>query len=244
MFAEQWRMPIAVLGLVLCTLLAAAILKRYQEYKSYQRVRVRRFANQLTQVEDALAELKVVPLSKPLRAALRGDVYQRYKLLAKLHRRYPDIERRISEARSRLNAEGEASASSVPPIEDETQYRRLIDAFDNLVGCLDTANASAGLSADQRRAFLYELRERRAEVAARFHIVQAHRLSEQRDLRRARQHLHTLMVTLQRRGPNSDFVRALYHEAAELHAQYGAASRSDPVPPPGGDQRSNKSSAA
>jgi hypothetical protein len=244
MIADQWRMPMAVLGLVLCTLLASAFLKHYQEYKSYQRARVRRIANTLKMVEQALAELKVIPLSQPLRTALRGEVYKRYKLLGKLHRRYPDIERRVNEARSRLNGEGAGTASSVPPIEDEQQFRRLIGAFDGLTGYLQTAGSANSLSAEQRRAFAYELRERRAEVAARFHIVQAHRLRERGDMRRARQHLHTLMITLHRRGPNNDFVRALYHEATELHTAFVLEGRGGDSATSGGDQRSNRSSAA
>lgn len=66
---------------------------------------------------------------------------------------------------------------------------------------------------DVRAIFGRELGERRAEVATRFHLVQARRLEEAGSVSKARAHLTTLMQILHQRGPSTDFVRELYSEA-------------------------------
>lgn len=220
MIPAEWSLQAAVLGLVICALAAAGLVRRYQEYKALQRSRVRRIASAVPIVERSLNDLKGVPLGKPLRVALRGDVYARYRLVAREMSRFPNIQQLIAEARRRLDAEGEPLSPSVPPIEDEAQFGRFTAGLDALVGYLQNGGPVDHLRTDQRLEFIQELQERRAEVVARFHIVQAHRLHEHGDLRAARQHLQTLMKSLQARGPNTEFVRALYHEAADLHTEY------------------------
>ena len=82
-----------------------------------------------------------------------------------------------------------------------------------------------GYPVDRRMALMHELKERRAEVLARFHIVQASRDQSRGDSKMARRHLHTLMNLLRERGPNSEFVRALYQEADQLHHEFTLSPR-------------------
>jgi len=74
----------------------------------------------------------------------------------------------------------------------------------------------SGQRVEQRLLLLQQLKERRAEIMARFHVVQASRLKTQGDVTHARQHLQTLIGTLRNHGPNTDFVRELYLEAEKL----------------------------
>ena len=63
--------------------------------------------------------------------------------------------------------------------------------------------------------FERELGERKAEVLARFHLVEAHRWQGLGDLSQSRSHLTMLMQKLSRQGPSTPFVKALYSEAEQ-----------------------------
>lgn len=220
MIPTEWLMPAVVLGMVLALVFAAGLLRRYQQYKAQQRAQVRRIASAIPIIEEALTVLGPVPLSRNLRILLRGDVQNRYQTIRQLHPRYPEIERCLQEARSRQDSEGPDSNGSVPPIEDEQQFTAMLRAIDNLTEYLERGGPIAGYPVDRRMALLAELKERRAEVLARFHIVQASREHAGGDSKLARRHLHTLMGLLRERGPNTEFVRALYQEADKLHHDY------------------------
>ncbi len=224
MQASGWLMPAVVLGLIVSLLVAASLVRRYQQHKAQQRARVRRIGSLVLLVENALPSLSAVPLARDLRVSLRQEVVQGYRAIRKMHPRYPHINQRIKEAQTRLDGEGPDSAGSVPPIEDEQQFNQLLSAVDQLLDYLNVARFATGSSANQRALFAQHLGERRAEIMARYHIVQAHRCEERGDMRKARQHLQTLLGALHRRGPNTDFVRELFHEAEQMQFNLGRAT--------------------
>jgi len=224
MQASNWLMPAVVLGLIVGLLMAAALVRRYQQHKAQQRVMVRRIASLILLIEHALTALSTVPLARDLRVSLRREILQGYQRIQKVHPRYPHIGQRVHEAQARLDSEGPDSTGSVPPIGDEEQYSRLLSAVDQLLDHLKVAGLAPDSSAKQRALFAQHLGERRAEIMARYHIVQAHRCEERRDVRKARQHLQTLLSVLQRRGPNTDFVRELFHEAEQMQSNLGRAA--------------------
>jgi hypothetical protein len=90
-----------------------------------------------------------------------------------------------------------------------------------------------------------EVRERRAEISARFFIVQAHRAFSADDRKQTLILLRTLVDQLHQHGPNTPFVHELVREA---EAMYRRAVRGLPLleGTPAEDQghRSNRSSAA
>ena len=229
MIPAQWLMPASVLGLVIAAILAAGLVSRYQQYKAFQRARLKRVATPIGAIERGLNQLGSVPLSKELRQVLRGDVLRRYQAVARLHRGYPRIERLLAEARARLDSEGAAQGNSVPAIEDETRYKALVSALEDLIVFFEQHGPLEPLGQAHRRVLMGELKERRAEVWARYHIVAAHRASDASDPRLARQHLHALMSKLKTQGPNTDFVRALYQEAEQLRASVLAAPTQAPT---------------
>lgn len=220
MIPEEWMMAVVVLGLVLALLLASTVVQSYQRYKAEQRARLRRTLSTIGLVENALEKLRTVPLSKELRLLLRGDVYDRFKLVRKIHPGYPGLGQLLQQARSRLDSEPSDMAASVPPVQDQEQFMSLKQALDELIDYLGRGVAGKGQAAKQREQMLRELKERNAEVLASFHIVQASRSREQGDTRLALRHLHTLMEQLGTRGPNTEFVRQLYLEAENLHHEY------------------------
>jgi hypothetical protein len=216
MLSSDWLMPMVVLGLVVALLFAAAMVKRYQDYKAQQRATLRRVESAIPLIEQALKDLAEVPLSRNLRVLLRGDVFSRYQTIHQLHRRYPEIDKRLQEARSRMDTEGPDSGGTVPPIPDEQYFRLLLGGIDRLVGFFERGGPIRGQRVEERLAMLQQLKERRAETLARYHMVQANRYQEDGDTNRARQHLKTLIEELRKRGPNTDFVRELYQEAEQM----------------------------
>ena len=210
---EQWGTVLAVSGLLLATVLAAAIANRYQAYQARVRGSVRRLESGIAAVTDGLPVLARVPLSRELRLSLRSEVLARYRRIRSLMRGYPGIGQRIRSAEAALQAEGGSAASGVGPIESEQAFRRLLAALDELLVLLQRGPLLQPLPADVRNIFCRELGERRAEVLARYHLVESRRREDDGDLVRARAHLTTLMHALRQRGPSTDFVRALYAEA-------------------------------
>jgi hypothetical protein len=214
-------MPLAVLGLVVATLVLASLHQRYQVHQAQIRTAVRRIENQLLAIEEALAHLARVPLSRELRVLLRADVLARYRRIAKLHRGYPDIKSRVAEAETAMHGEGAPPGGGVGTIDSEQQFRQWLGALDALREVVHFNALCQPLPRDVKTIFERELGERRAEVLARFHLIEARRLEAQGDITKARAHLTTLMQRLRRQGPSTEFVQALYAEAEQALVALG-----------------------
>ena len=210
---EQWGVPLAVAGMLLATLLMSALVKRYQEHQVLVRARLQRLGHSVHALEQALDVLRTVPLSREMRVLLRGELLARLQRMARLSRRYPGIRQRIGEAETALNAEGAPNAAGVGPIDDEPMFRRIVHAIDELTEVFAFGDTLQRVPPDVREIFRRELGGRRAEVHARFHLVQSVKRRKTGDTSRARAHLTTLLHVLRRRGPSTDFVRELYAEA-------------------------------
>jgi hypothetical protein len=210
---EEWGTVLAVIGMLAATLVAAALANRYQAHQARVRDTVRRLDAGVSALNDSLSALGRVPLSRELRLVVRGEVVARCRRIRALARRTPGIDQRISAAEAALQAEGGTPPGGVGPIENEQAFRRLTTALDELLAVLQQGRLVQPVPLDVRGIFVRELGERRAEVLARFHLVESHRREEDGDLLRARAHITTLMHGLRQRGPSTDFVRELYREA-------------------------------
>lgn len=210
---EQWGVPLAVLGMLLLTLLMAAVLSRYQAYQADVRVSVRHLYAHAAELVAALGELGRVPLSRELRLTLRSEVLATYRKIRKLNRRCPGIAEETRKAENALNAEGAPPAGGVGPMETEQVFHKTIAALDCLSSTLGRGGTLQPVPADVRAIFLRELGERRAEAMSRHHLVEAKRHDEPGNTTSARTHLMALMQVLRQRGPSTDFVRELYAEA-------------------------------
>jgi hypothetical protein len=225
---EQWGVPLAVMALVAATLLMASIVKKHQAHQATIRAAVRKHEKAIRDLESELTELVPVPLSRELRVAMRAEILARLQRVKSLYRRYPGIAERIAAAESAVAGQTAPVSNSVGPIESEQAFRTLVQAFDGLDDRLRLGSLLQPIPQDVRGVFVRELGERRAEAAARFHLVQSSRLEAGGEITRARAHLTTLIQVLRNKGPSTDFVRELYIEAeAALDAmtkrQIGAA---------------------
>ncbi len=246
---EDWQMPLAILGLIAVLLMTAGLARRYQEYQAIQRERLRRLVAMIESLDSALESLNRVPLGFELRSALRGDIHRAWLAVQRINRNFPGLAQRIDEATARVQGDNGVTSGRVPAVEDHLACRRQVDALDRILAHLRSGNGEASRS--QRAAlpsWRQEVRERRAEVLARFHVVAARRAQRAGDKGEATAHLQRLLEELARRGPDTDFVRELYAEAERLyqHAVQGrpldeaVAGETDETQA----QRSNRSSAA
>ena len=243
MIPAAWQMPLAVVGLVLSALLAAALVRRYQEYKAYQRARLRQMAGQVDALEQAMEQLSRIPLSQPLRSAVRRFVADRYLAMRRLHRAYPDIDRRLEQARARIDGDGGMSSGRVPGVSDPSEFARLNSALDVLIGVLGNRGLSAGKGVECLQ-WLQEARERRAELNARYFIVRAHRAQAEGDVKTARSLLHSVLTQLYQQGPDTEFVRELYREIEDMYSRVLKGQSLLDEAGASADQSLNSSSAA
>lgn len=209
---EHVTMPVAVLAMVVCTLLMAAIVRQHQLHRARLGAIIRRYDVGAREIEDALGKLHEVPLSQELRVLFRGEVYARYRRIQRLFKRYPGIAQRIAQAESRLAAQGPMPAGGVGAIENDAYLQELLAALDGLSAFLAAGHLLQPAPADLRQSLRRELGERRAEVNARYHLVRSRHHERENDVTRARVHLTTLMQVLRSKGPSTEFVRSLYNE--------------------------------
>jgi len=227
MISEQWFIPLTIIGLLLLLLFMASLVSKYQNHRANLRAVVRRVGAAIPLIEEALEHLSTVPLSQPLRLMLRGDIYSRLKAIRGVCKSYPNIVERLEEAKLRVDREGAATAKSVPPIKDERHLQNLIRSVDNLVDFIEQGGPMNHQRTDLRVAFRDELTERRAEILARYHMVQASRYQQANNINTARNHLNTLLRVLEERGPNTEFVRELHGQATKMIREVNATKQDE-----------------
>ena len=210
---EEWGVPLVVMGMLFAMLFMAALVHRYQAHQARVRAAVRRSRLRIDGISQCFTELTGVPLSQELRVALRGEILARYQQIRRLHPRYPDIAATIRTAERALQDEGARPDRGVGPLEDDRAFRTTIAALDALTDVVQQAETVQPIPRDVRVIFCRELGERRAEVMARFHLVQSMHCESEGKMTGARGHLTTLLHILRQRGPSTDFVRELYAEA-------------------------------
>jgi len=142
-------------------------------------------------------------------------------------------------------------AGGVGTIDNEQQFRQRLAALDALLETVHYNALCQPLPRDVRMIFERELGERKAEVLARFHLVEARRLEAKGELTKGRTHLTTLMQRLRRQGPATEFVKALYAETEQALVELGrraferdtAESSGDTQGSPGNSPESRRTAA-
>ena len=210
---SDWGVPVAVMGLVLATVMSAALAGRYQNHQRRIWTSVKCLEGAAEGISRSLEELAKVPLSRECRMAFLSDVLARYRRIRRLQRRYPEIATRIQYAEQALQGESERTTGTLGPIESAASLRRILRSLDYLIELLEHDTFVQPMPRDVRIIFRRELGERRAEVVARYHLVQSKRLAEAGDTATARGHLAALQQVLRQQVPRTDFVRALQAEA-------------------------------
>lgn len=211
----EWGVVLPVLGLLAGMLLLASLHFRRQTHRAALRVAVGPIEAGALGIVAALGALQGVRLSRELRVTLRAEVLARHRRIGRLYPRYPSIRRHIADAETALQAEGEPLRSGVGRIDDDASFQRLDAALGYLMRFLGHEKTLQPIAGDVRAIFHRELGERRAEVWARFHLVEAARHTASGRSMRARTHLTMLIHGLRRNSPRTPFVDALCREAEQ-----------------------------
>ncbi len=209
----DWGMPLVVLGLVSATVILARLASRYQAHQQQHWSSVKRLEGAAEGIARSLDALTKVPLSRECRMALRSEVLVRYQRIRRLQRRYPEIATRIQRAEQSLHSESERSSGSLGPVDSVTALRGVLGSLDYLIKLVQHGAFVQPMPRDVRIIFRRELGERRAEVVARYHLVQSKHHATSGDMARARGHLAALQQVLRQQVPRTEFVKALQTEA-------------------------------
>lgn len=218
----DWQLPLAVLGLVGLTLFLTALVGRYQAHMADVRAALRRQYAQIGVLQGALTALGDVALAREMRIFLWREVEGRGQIIRRMHPAATGISALIADAGHQAEVQGPVAAVSVPAVPDEVALKRVLMHMDALAEYLDARRFVAKTVPGGLDNWRIELGERRAEVLTRYHLVAAERFYADGNRRDARSHLNHLVTVLRQRGPNTDFVRALYAEAeTQLHTVLG-----------------------
>lgn len=220
MIFGEFSMLFAVLVMLAVMLFASSLLKKYQAHKALLRTKVRRIEKGISYIENALNALQKIPIPEGLNTTLRQDLFDRYQDLQVVFPSFPDINKKLREAKLKLQTESPADIEEVPFLETEDSLGEITRAIDEVVYYLDSIRPlKQALSSDVIANYKSALGERRAEVISRYLLTLSSRAEQQGNREEAKGYLNRLLSILRTRGPNSDFVRQLYGEAEQqLHA--------------------------
>ena len=110
---QEWGVPLSVLAMLLAASFMAGLMSRYQAHQAGVGAAVRRLELGLATISAALGALGKVPLSRELRATLRGEIHARYQRIRHLYPRYPGIRAKIQAAERAFEAPGSWVSISV-----------------------------------------------------------------------------------------------------------------------------------
>ena len=215
MSTQHFFMPLAVVGLVVLTLVMSGIARRYQQQQAARRSVVNRMETGIRLIEEALQESTSLPLPATLRKTLRQDVLRRYQMIAQIYRAYPRLSEQLKEAEARLTAEPEVGVGTVPEISDESTVSAFVERLDELAVFIEGPQLLSPPIFEKRKRFVLQLGEIRAELLSKFHHAKFRQKHQAGELSAAQDHLCRLMETLKTRGPNTEKVVELYHQAEE-----------------------------
>lgn len=98
MIPDNLTLPAVVLGMAVLTLLAAGLFSTYQRAQAQKRRRIQGLLLGVRRAETLLTDLSGVSLPRDVRVLLRQDIRDRYRLVARIHPRYPEVQSLIEQA--------------------------------------------------------------------------------------------------------------------------------------------------
>lgn len=163
MIPDHLTLPVAVLGMAVLTLVAAGLFSSYQRAQAYKRRRIQALILGVRRAETLLARLGPTSLPRDVRLLLRQDIHDRYRLVARIHARYPRVQELIEHAAQRRDAEA-GDAGKVLPVPDGPETLASWQAgFAELLDILARSALVTPLPAEQRERYRTQVIERQAE---------------------------------------------------------------------------------
>lgn len=216
MSGNEWNMVIVVAVMFGLMVFASSLLHRYQTHKAELRAKVRKFEQGINFIEDALDKLQQFPLPEELAQLMRQDLIDRYEGLKEVFPQYPEIDRKLREAKLKLNNENKLQVEEMPEPETETELGEYTAGIDEILHYMDSIRPyRQPMSVDAVTIFKLRLGENRAELISKYLIGSASRAESAGNRQEAIVYLSRLMGILRQRGPNTDFVRELYEDVGK-----------------------------
>jgi len=163
MIPDNLTIPVAVIGMAVLTVIAAGLFSSYQRGQAYKRLRLQRLMQGIQRIEVLLEQLAGVSLPRDIRVLLRQDIHDRYRLVARLYARYPQVGNLIAQSEQRRNAEGSDVGKVLPVPEDYAAFEQWQLGFSELLTIIQTDGLLRSQPAHLRQRYRVQLLERQAE---------------------------------------------------------------------------------
>lgn len=217
MIPDDLNLPAAVLGMAVLTLVAAGLFSTYQRAQALKRLRIQRLIHGARRVESVLERLAPVSLPRDLRVLLREDIRDRYRLVARIHARYPDIARLIEAAEQRRAAEGADVGQTLPVADSAETLEQWQAAFRELLSTLYDGSLLKPPAGERRERLRTQVLERQAECVFGHFMNQADKFKTEGRVAAARSQVQQLTEWLRGLPLRSERTRELLDQAEEAY---------------------------
>lgn len=163
MIADYLSIPVTVVGMALLTLVAAGLLSTYQRGQAYKRLRLQGLLQGARHMETLLTQMAGASLPRDVRVMLRQEIRDRYRLIARIHPRFPQVQRLITEAEQKRGAEGSDVGQALPVPDSQATFDQWQAGFRELLAILQAGALLKPPAPDLAARYRRQLLEREAE---------------------------------------------------------------------------------
>lgn len=217
MIPDHLTLPAAVLGMAVLTLMAAGLFSTYQRAQAHKRLRIQGLLRGVQRDEALLEQLSGVSLPREIRVLLRQDIRDRYRLIARIHPRYPEVQRMVEQAEQRRSAEGSDVGNTLPVADSAMALDRWQAGFRELLGILHNGALIKPFPAEMRERYRAQVLERQAECLFGFFMNQADKYKGEGRVTVARNQVQQLTEQLRIVPARSERVLELMEQAEEAY---------------------------
>jgi hypothetical protein len=217
MIPDNLTIPAAVIGMAVLTVVAAGLFSSYQRGQAYKRLRLQRLLLGAHHAEDLLERLVGVSLPRDIRVLLRQDIHDRYRLVARLHSRYPEVDKLITQSEQRRAAEGSDVGKVLPVPKDYATFEQWQSGFGELLAIIQMGGLLKPLPANLRQRYRVQLLERHAECLYGHFMNQADKCKTDDRPSVARSQIQQLTERLRALGVKTDRTQELLAQAEEAY---------------------------
>lgn len=217
MIPDNLTLPAAVLGMAVLTLVSAGLFSSYQRAQAHKRRRIQALILGVRRAEVLLSRLAPTSLPRDIRVLLRQDIHDRYRLVARIHPRYPRIQQLIEQAEQRRSAEGGDAGMVLPVPGDPETLASWQAGFGELLDMLARGGLVAPLPADLRERHRTQVIERQAECLFGHFMNQADKRKGEGRLNAARGQVQQLTESLRNLPVRTERTADLLRQAEQAY---------------------------
>lgn len=217
MIPDDLTIPAAVIGMAVLTVMAAGLFSSYQRAQAYKRLRIQHLMMHVQRMEMLLAQLASVSLPREVRVLLRQDIHDRYRTVARMYARYPQIQHLVVQSEQRCASEGVEKGKMVPVAQDYAVLEELQQAFTALLQIIQDDGLLKSLPMDLRLRYRTQILERQAETVFGYFMNQADKCKTDGRQAMARGQLQQLTERLRGLGIKTERIEELLKQAEEAY---------------------------